>query len=94
MVDWLTYLLECADGTYYCGITNNLENRLQAHNKGKGAKYTAGRCPVVCRAIRGGLTRSQAAKLEWAVKQVPKGRKLDVLNNWRGVPNPAEGSGL
>jgi len=40
MTDWTTYLLECADGTYYCGCTNNLEKRLRTHNKGKGAKYT------------------------------------------------------
>lgn len=81
-MDWLTYLLVCADGTYYCGITNDLQNRLRAHNSGKGAKYTRGRRPVKLKAIRGGLTRSQAAKLEYAVKKVPKERKLEVLRDW------------
>lgn len=90
-MDWLTYLLECSDGSYYCGITNDLQKRLEAHNRGKGAKYTADRCPVVLKAFRDGLTRSQAAKLEWAVKKVAKAKKMSVLKNWRGVPNLVEG---
>ena len=80
-MNWLTYLLLCADGTYYCGVTNDLKNRLSAHNSGKGAKYTAGRCPVSLVAYRDGLTRSQAAKLEWAVKKVSRERKLMILKN-------------
>ena len=35
-----TYILTCADGTLYCGWTNNLDKRLKAHNSGRGAKYT------------------------------------------------------
>lgn len=41
-----TYIIECADGTLYTGWTNDLENRIAAHNSGKGAKYTRGRGPV------------------------------------------------
>ena len=41
-----TYLLRCADGTLYCGWTNDLAARLAAHNSGKGAKYTRARRPV------------------------------------------------
>ncbi len=41
-----TYILECANGTYYTGYTNNLENRIKEHNNGKGAKYTRDRRPV------------------------------------------------
>ena len=40
------YILRCADGTLYCGWTNDLAARLDAHNSGKGAKYTRGRGPV------------------------------------------------
>lgn len=74
--DWCVYLVECRDGSYYCGITNNLQNRLQAHNEGKGAKYTAGRRPVRLVASRHGLTRSSAAKLEAEVKKRPKKEKF------------------
>ena len=41
-----TYLLRCADGSLYCGWTNRLEERILAHNSGKGAKYTKTRRPV------------------------------------------------
>ena len=41
-----TYLLECSDGTFYCGWTNDLEKRVKAHNSGRGAKYTKPRRPV------------------------------------------------
>jgi putative endonuclease len=37
------YLLRCKDGTFYCGITNNLENRLKLHNSGKGSAYVRSR---------------------------------------------------
>ena len=77
----MTYLLICSDDTYYCGITNNLQKRMKAHNSGKGAKYTVGRVPVRVLTVRDGLTRFQAAKLECAVKKVPKDRKVDVLKN-------------
>ena len=42
-----TYLLECADKTFYCGWTNGLEKRVNTHNMGRGAKYTKPRRPVV-----------------------------------------------
>ena len=41
-----TYILHCADGTLYCGWTNDLKKRLHAHNSGTGAKYTKSRRPV------------------------------------------------
>ena len=41
-----TYIVECADGTLYCGWTNDLDKRIADHNAGKGAKYTKPRLPV------------------------------------------------
>ena len=43
---WMIYILECNDSSFYTGITNNLKKRLEAHNQGKGAKYTQGKRPV------------------------------------------------
>ena len=40
---WYVYILQCADQSLYTGITNHLQQRLCAHNAGKGAKYTKGR---------------------------------------------------
>ena len=45
---YFVYILECADGTLYTGITTDLERRLDEHNNSsKGAKYTRARRPVV-----------------------------------------------
>ena len=44
--EWVVYLVRCADESLYCGITNDIERRLVAHNSGKGAKYTKSRMPV------------------------------------------------
>ena len=46
MKAWSVYILECADGTLYTGISTDLCQRVQKHNEGKGAKYTRGRTPV------------------------------------------------
>ena len=43
---WQVYIIKCSDDTYYTGITNNLNARIEAHNSGKGAKYTKNRRPV------------------------------------------------
>jgi len=72
---WAVYLIRCSDESLYCGITNNLENRLEAHNSGKGAKYTRSRRPVELVAVSPEMTKSDALKLEFRVKQVPAGKK-------------------
>jgi putative endonuclease len=41
-----TYILECSDGSYYTGSTQDLEKRLQQHNAGEGANHTKKRLPV------------------------------------------------
>ncbi len=75
-MSWCLYLLECADGSYYAGITNDLENRIKAHNQGTGAKYTRGRSPVTLLAQKAFLDRSEASKAEITVKKLPKHMKL------------------
>jgi len=76
---WFVYLVQCSDQSLYCGITNNLKNRLAAHNSGKGAIYTRSRRPVVLVAASSGMTRRDALKLEYRVKQVPAGQKEGEL---------------
>jgi len=76
MTSWLVYLVECSDSTFYCGITNNLENRLKKHNNGTASKYTRGRLPVVLIACQHCDSRSAALKLEAKVKKLPKRDKL------------------
>ena len=45
-MSWYVYLMRCSDDTLYCGMTDDIEKRLKAHNSGKGAKYTRARLPV------------------------------------------------
>ena len=76
---WRVYLLRCADDSLYCGISKNLEHRIAQHNAGKGAKYTRSRLPTKLVAASDELSRSDALKFEYAVKQQPAGRKIDAV---------------
>lgn len=74
-----TYILECADGSYYTGWTNDVEKRLAAHNSGKGAKYTRGRTPCVLRYIEENADRSLAEQREAAIKKLPRPQKEALI---------------
>ena len=76
---WYLYILRCADGTLYTGITTDVEKRLEAHRSGKGAKYTRGRAPLelVYREACG--THSDALKREVAVKRMRRKEKETLL---------------
>ena len=43
---WFCYLLKCKDGSFYAGITNDVAERLEKHNRGYGPEYTKRRRPV------------------------------------------------
>ena len=73
---WILYLLECADGTYYAGITTNLVRRFQQHLNGKGARYTRAHRPHCVIASMKFSDRSAASRAEYALKQRKKGEKL------------------
>lgn len=77
---WLVYLLECSDGSFYAGITNRLEHRLEAHNSGQGARYTRSRRPVVLLATQQHPNRSEASKAEAKLKSLPRVKKLAFFN--------------
>lgn len=81
---WCVYLLLCADGTLYCGVTTDVRRRLDEHNglRAGGAKYTRGRRPVRLAACAGGLCRGEALRLEKAVKSLPRGKKTQALLSW------------
>ena len=65
-----TYVLKCADGTFYTGWTNHLERRLAAHNAGTGAKYTRSRRPVELYYFETFSTKEAAMRREWQIKQL------------------------
>ncbi|BEU87147.1 hypothetical protein TAMA11512_06110 [Selenomonas sp. TAMA-11512] len=86
-----TYILECADGSYYTGWTNDIEKRLKAHNSGRGAKYTRGRTPVVLRYLEESADRSLAEQREAAIKKLPRPQKEELIRDYMerlAVPSP------
>lgn len=78
------YVLECADGSYYAGYTNDLEKRLAAHNAGKGAKYTRAKGPVKMIHHERFDTKPLAMKAEYAFKQLPKPKKIRYIAEGKG----------
>ncbi|NLM03466.1 MAG: GIY-YIG nuclease family protein [Clostridiales bacterium] len=80
-----TYILKCADGTYYIGWTNNLENRINTHNQGKGAKYTRGRIPVKLVYWEEHENRSLAQKREMALRKLSRQEKENLINKYSNI---------
>jgi putative endonuclease len=73
--DWSVYIVRCADGSLYTGISKDVKARLATHNAGKGAAYTRARRPVRLRYKETGFTRSEALMREAAIKALPREKK-------------------
>lgn len=80
MSENFTYILRCADGTYYTGWTNNLEKRLAAHNAGVASKYTRSRRPVELVYHECFETKEEAMSQEWRIKQLTRAQKEALIN--------------
>jgi len=74
-----TYILKCSDGSLYTGWTNHLEERVLAHNEGRGAKYTRSRRPVELVYYECSETKEEAMRLEYAIKQLNRRQKLRLI---------------
>lgn len=72
-------MLKCSDGTLYTGWTNDLEKRVEAHNSGKGAKYTKARRPVELAYYEEFETKELAMKREYAIKQLGRKEKQKLI---------------
>ena len=75
-VEWSLYVAECADGSYYTGIAKDIEKRIDSHNSGKGAKYTATHGPVTLVFQEPQGDYSTALRREYQVKSLSKERKI------------------
>lgn len=85
---YLIHILRCGDGTLYTGCTNDLPRRLQAHQSGRGAKYTRSRLPVELVYQEAVPDRSAALRREAAIKRLDRRRKLALIAAFR--PGTAE----
>lgn len=83
MNDHYFYVLECRDGSYYAGYTNDLERRLRVHNEGKGAKYTRGRLPVRYVHSETFPTKRQAMQAEYQFKTLKRSEKEQYIRKER-----------
>ena len=76
---WFVYIARCNDGSLYTGIALDVTQRIEAHNAGRGARYTRGRGPLSLCAHRRCDSKGAALRLEWAVKQLPRPAKETLL---------------
>ena len=79
-MDAYTYMLYCSDGSLYTGWTNDLQKRIDTHNKGKGSKYTRIRLPVKLVYYEHFCTKAAAMHREYEIKQLPREKKLDLCS--------------
>jgi putative endonuclease len=81
MAAWFTYILECADGSFYVGITNDLNLRVAEHNDGQGARWTAKRRPVKLRYAESHPSKSEARKREIEIKGWRRNKKIGLFES-------------
>jgi len=73
---WVLYLLECGNGSYYAGITTDLERRFAEHVFGIGARYTRANPPQRVIAVKMFPDRASASRAEAALKKLPRSHKV------------------
>lgn len=79
---WTVYILECADATLYTGISINVEQRIVAHEKGNGARYTKSRGPFALVYTEQKKTQGEALKREREIKSLRRQEKLKLISEF------------
>lgn len=79
MPAWSVYVLRCADGSLYTGVSTDVNRRLDDHNGGTGAAYTRSRLPVELLWSEAARDRSAALKREMQIKKLTRRQKLDLI---------------
>lgn len=80
---WYVYILRCRSQTLYCGITDDVQRRLEMHRSGKGAKYTRGRGPLELVYTERCDSYSDALKREYAIKQLSRQEKMELIDAYK-----------
>lgn len=78
---WFVYILRCADGSLYTGITNDLERRIEQHNAGTASRYTRSRLPVTLKYQEEAKTKGAALKRELAIKALSRQAKEKLMRS-------------
>jgi len=91
-MEFVLYILECADGSFYIGHTDDLDKRMEQHDQGKGCVYTATRRPLKLIHAQGFETRYEALTMERKLKGWGRAKKLAYMaGNWEVVSLPSKG---
>ncbi len=78
---WHVYIISCADSSLYTGIAKNLEERINLHNTGHGAKYTRSRRPVELVYSESAIDRATALRREIAIKRLERDGKMKLIES-------------
>ena len=79
------YLLKCSDGSYYCGISNNVDGRVLVHNKGKGSRYVRSRLPAVLVYVEECGSKVDALRRERQIKSMNRQQKIQLIDSYNGI---------
>ena len=74
---WYVYVLECQDGSFYTGVTNDVDARMKAHAESKGSKYVYKKGFKQLLKVKQCKDKSDACKCEYTIKKLPRGEKLE-----------------
>ena len=77
---WSLYILECSDGSFYTGVTTDIDRRLLEHQKGTASRYTRTRRPVVLAYREECGSRSLSLARECTVKSLSRQRKEELVS--------------
>jgi putative endonuclease len=80
-LSWTVYIVECADGSLYTGITTDLDRRIDEHNSGTGARYTRGRRPVRLVHSEDLEDRGAASRREAKIKRMTREGKKELIGS-------------
>lgn len=81
MSEWTLYIIECADGSLYTGVTTDLKKRIARHNQGLASKYTRARKPVILKYTEIFNDKIPAMRREAEIKKLSRGNKLEIIYN-------------
>ena len=81
-MSWAVYILECSDGSFYTGISNNVKARINTHNASKGAKYTKSRLPVTLVFQENTFNKSESLRREIEIKKLTRKKKRELIDTF------------
>jgi putative endonuclease len=82
---WFVYILRCSNRGLYTGITTDVQQRLKVHNSGKGSAYVRANRPAKLIAFTSAGNRSEASRIEHAVKSLSRAQKVVMARKWKAA---------